>query len=119
AHVIALPLSWEPGTRFEYSNEGVQLLSPLLDRAAGEPIQNYARRRLFEPLGMLDTRLNVDVKGHAWTYADMKTTSRDFARIGLLMLRRGSWKGARIVPEEWIDLSTTPATPLSRDCGLL
>ncbi|MEJ7616518.1 MAG: serine hydrolase domain-containing protein [Pyrinomonadaceae bacterium] len=57
----------EPGTSWAYSNEGAQLLSPLLDKAAGEPIQDYARKRLFKPLGMQRTRLHLDEKKHAWT----------------------------------------------------
>src|SRR5918997_1960804 len=96
-YVLGLPLAREPGTKWTYSNEGVQLLSPILDKAAGEPIQDYARPRLFEPLGMRETRLHLDSKNHAWTYADMETSARDFARIGLLMLNKGVWQGRRIV----------------------
>jgi CubicO group peptidase (beta-lactamase class C family) len=117
--VINLPLATEPGTVWAYSNEGVQLLSPILDQAAGEPIQEYARKRLFEPLGMRDTRLHLDEKGHAWTYADMETTPRDFARIGLLMLNKGVWQGKRIVSESWIKQSTTPSQTLDPHYGLL
>ena len=95
---LALSLSWPPGTRFEYSNEGVRLLSPVLDAAAGEPIQRYARRRLFEPLGLRDTALSVDGKGHASTYADLKTSPRDLARIGLLLLHGGVWRGPGSFP---------------------
>lgn len=65
AHIVDLPLTYEPGTRWEYGNEGVQLLSPILDKAAGVPIQDYARTRLFEPLGMRHTSLRVDEKDHA------------------------------------------------------
>lgn len=117
--VIDLPLSWPPGTRFEYSNEGVQLLSPILDAAAGEPIQRYARRRLFEPLGLRNTAFSVDAKGHAWTYADLKTTPRDLARIGALMLHGGVWRGSRILSREWIAQATSPAIDLQPECGLL
>jgi CubicO group peptidase (beta-lactamase class C family) len=117
--VRSLQLATAPGTAFAYSNEGVQLLSPILDRAAGEPIQDYARRRLFEPLGMLDTRLRLDQEGHAWTYADMITTPRDLARIGLLMLQRGRWQGKPIVSAEWIEKSTRPSQELEPRCGLL
>jgi CubicO group peptidase (beta-lactamase class C family) len=74
---LLLSLSTDPGTTWVYSNEGVQLLSPILDAAAGEPIQDYAARRLFEPLGMEHTQLKIDSAGHAWTYADMETTPRD------------------------------------------
>lgn len=119
AFVRALEPSAPPGTAFAYSNEAVQLLSPVLDEVAGEPIQDYARRRLFEPLGMGSTRLQLDAEGHAWTYADMNTTPRDLARIGQLMLQRGSWSGRRIVSERWIDACIRPSQPLREDCGLL
>jgi CubicO group peptidase (beta-lactamase class C family) len=118
AFVMRLVPTAEPGTRWEYSNEDVQLLSPILDRAAGEPIQDYARRRLFEPLGMRDTRLYAP-EGEAWTYAGMQTTPRDFARLGLLMLQRGRWAGQQIVPAEWVEASTRPSQSLNREYGLL
>lgn len=116
--VVTLPLQWQPGSRWEYSNEGAQLLSPLLDRAAGIPSQQYAKERLFGPLGMDSTELRLDQAGHAWTYADAKTTLRDFARIGQLMLNRGRWNGRQIVPEAWIAASTHPV-PQRSDYGML
>jgi CubicO group peptidase (beta-lactamase class C family) len=119
AFVLALSPTAEPGTRWDYSNEGAQLLSPILDRAAGEPIQDYARKRLFEALGMRETRLHLDERHHAWTYADMETTPRDLARIGLLMLNRGVWHGRRILSEAWINASTRPSQPLNPEYGFL
>ena len=50
AYVLGLEPASEPGTRWEYSNEGVQLLSPVLEKAAGVPLQDYARDRRFRPL---------------------------------------------------------------------
>lgn len=117
--VIRLVPSKKPGTHWEYSNETVQLLSPILDAAAGEPLQDYAKRRLFEPLGMTSTKFHLDEKGHAWTYADLETTPRDLARIGELVLAKGKWNGKQIVPEEWIRLSTTPSQSMNREYGLL
>lgn len=117
--VISRPLAAEPGSAWAYSNEGVQLLSPVIDRAAGEPAQDYARRRLFEPLGMAETRLHLDAKGHAWTYADMETTPRDFARLGLLMLNGGTWRGRRVISESWVLESTKPSQTLNPQYGLL
>jgi len=109
----------EPGTTWAYSNEGAQLLSPLLDAAAGEPIQDYALRRLFRPLGMDHTRLHLDGKGHAWTYADAETTPRDLARLGLLILHKGASSGRRIVSEAWIETVTTPSQRMNPRYGLL
>jgi len=45
--VFDLQLDFPPGKRFSYSNEGVQLLSPILERAAGMPLARYARERLY------------------------------------------------------------------------
>jgi CubicO group peptidase (beta-lactamase class C family) len=119
AYVSGLMPTASPGTQWAYSNEGVQLLSPILDAAAQEPIQDYARRRLFEPLGMHATRLHLDIVGHAWTYADMETTPRDLARIGQLMLNRGVWNGRPIVSPQWIDEATRPSQDLNRSYGML
>jgi CubicO group peptidase (beta-lactamase class C family) len=55
AFVLGLPLDFAPGTRWEYSNEGAQLLSPILEAAAGMPLDRYAHERLFVPLGMGST----------------------------------------------------------------
>jgi hypothetical protein len=98
----------EPGEKWEYSNVGVQLLSPLLDRALGEPVQDYAAQRLFEPLGMDETELYVNRHGNAITYADCMTTCRDMARLGLLMLHDGRWQGKQIVPADWVRESVQP-----------
>jgi CubicO group peptidase (beta-lactamase class C family) len=118
AYVMRLMPTSRPGTTWAYSNEGVQLLSPILDRAAGEPIQDYARRRLFEPLGMMETRLHVYPE-NAWLYADMETTARDFARLGVLMLHHGCWRGKQIVSQDWITQSTRGSQPLNSRYGLL
>lgn len=118
AFVISLLPTSPPGTTWAYSNEGAQLLSPILDKAAGEPIQNYARRRLFEPMGMRDTKLHVYPR-NAWTYADMETTVRDFARLGVLMLAKGAWQGQRIVSEPWLAQSTRPSQALNARYGFL
>jgi len=117
--VVALSLAAPPATTWAYSNEGVQLLSPILDKAAGEPIQDYAHERLFEALGMRDTRLHLDERGHAWTYADMETTPRDFARLGVLMMNRGVWQGRRVVSDAWVQRSTERSQEFNRQYGLL
>jgi CubicO group peptidase (beta-lactamase class C family) len=49
-----LPLMYQPGERWQY-NVGSLVLSVLLARAAGEPLGDVLRSRLFEPLGMADT----------------------------------------------------------------
>ena len=117
--VFGLPLVDAPGAAWAYSNEGAYLLSPVLRRAAGEPLEEYAARRLFEPLGMGSTRLRVLPEGQPWTHATMWSTPRDLARIGQLMLQRGRWRGEQVVPEAWVEASVRPSQDLNPDYGLL
>lgn len=49
-----------PGTGYEYSNLGYAILGRVVARAAGEPLRELARRRLFEPLGMSATTWDAD-----------------------------------------------------------
>jgi CubicO group peptidase (beta-lactamase class C family) len=117
-YVVGLVPTSEPGSRWDYSNEGTQLLSPILEKAAGVPLKDYARERLFRPLGMDETRLRLDAKGHAWTYADAETSLRDFARLGELMRNKGRWLGQPVVPEAWALASTQPC-PRNSSYGYL
>lgn len=50
----SLPLMAQPGERWMY-NTGASVLGVLLARAAGQPIADVLRTRIFEPLGMRDT----------------------------------------------------------------
>lgn len=50
----SLPLLAQPGERWMY-NTGASVLGVLLARAAGQPLSEVMRTRIFEPLGMRDT----------------------------------------------------------------
>lgn len=49
-----LPLLYQPGERWLY-NTGADVLGVLIARAAGEPLPDFLRTRVLEPLGMVDT----------------------------------------------------------------
>lgn len=52
------PLVATPGTRVEYSDIGFILLGEALGKIAGEPLDTFAQREIFNPLGMMRTRFN-------------------------------------------------------------
>ena len=52
--LATLPLLYQPGERWLY-NTGADVLGVIVSRAAGEPLEEFMRSRLFEPLGMVDT----------------------------------------------------------------
>jgi D-alanyl-D-alanine carboxypeptidase len=49
---------FEPGAGWRYSNSGYMLLGLLVEQVTGEPLGEHLRERLFDPLGMDDTRMD-------------------------------------------------------------
>jgi CubicO group peptidase (beta-lactamase class C family) len=49
------PLEFEPGTKWQYSNEGIAALGRIVEVISGQPLEVYMAKRIFEPLGMKDT----------------------------------------------------------------
>jgi len=49
------PLAYPPGARFVYSDAGYEVLGELVERVSSLPLDEFAARRIFEPLGMKDT----------------------------------------------------------------
>jgi D-alanyl-D-alanine carboxypeptidase len=52
-----LPLVFQPGERFQYSNLGYYLLAEIITKASGKPWNVFLAERLFVPAGMTSTRL--------------------------------------------------------------
>lgn len=57
--VSALPLANDPGTRFSYDGVSTEVLSRVIEVAAGMPFDEFLRTRLFKPLRMPDTDFTV------------------------------------------------------------
>jgi CubicO group peptidase (beta-lactamase class C family) len=53
--ITALPLSFEPGTSYMYSNNGYITLSYIIEKASGMSYEEYLKTNLFLPLGMNST----------------------------------------------------------------
>ena len=103
---LDLPMTSEPGTRFLYCNANCHLLSALLTRVTGTNALAFARRELFEPLGIRDTAWPADPQGNNYGWGDLQLHPRDMARLGQLCLQRGRWAGRAIIPEDWLRTAT-------------
>ena len=54
----SLPLGFQPGERFHYS-VGIDVAARLIELLADQPLGDFLRERMFEPLGMTDTAFGV------------------------------------------------------------
>ena len=126
-HIQAMDLVYEPGSRTMYSDLGVILLGEILERVAGEPIDRFMRRRVFEPLGMESTQFrprpellgriaptehdprrgkivhgqvhdeNAAAMGGVAPHAGLFGTAGDLARFAQMLLNGGVFEHHRLI----------------------
>ena len=103
--LAALPFAAQPGERWVYGF-GTDVLGAVVERASGQPLDEFLRTRIFEPLGMTDTSFYL---------AEEK-------RSRLAVVYSAGPDGLTRAPEEWIgqgDYVTGPRASFSGGAGLL
>jgi CubicO group peptidase (beta-lactamase class C family) len=105
------PLAAAPGARFNYDGGHVAVLARLLAERTGMPLAEYARVKLFEPLGITDWAWLNDLRGRPLSYSGLRLRPRDVARIGRMVLAGGAWNGRQVVPAAWLQASFIPHPP--------
>jgi CubicO group peptidase (beta-lactamase class C family) len=110
-YVANKPLESAPGTQFEYSTGTSALLSGIVSDAVGGPDAGvrYLTERVLQPIGITSSKVQTDPTGYFRGGLGVDSTSRDYARFGLLYLRDGIWDGVRILPPGWVDYSRSPS----------
>lgn len=54
-HYVEKPLKFEPGTKWEYCQSGINSLGRIVEVVSGQGLETFFQDRLFKPLGMKDT----------------------------------------------------------------
>jgi CubicO group peptidase (beta-lactamase class C family) len=116
---LSLPVEYPPGTWFVYNTAATYMLSAIITRLTGEPLLDYLRPRLFDPLGIENPVWETDPRGVNIGGSGLHIKTEEIARFGQMYLRKGMWQGRRILPEKWIaeatkatsDNSNTEANP--------
>jgi serine-type D-Ala-D-Ala carboxypeptidase len=137
--LLATPLSYRPGARQIYSDIGADVLGFVVEAVSGEPLDVYARRHVFGPLGMRSTMFrpparlryrvapterfaprgravrgevhdeNAYALGGVAGHAGLFATASDLAIFARMMLGGGIYNGTRIVSDSTVALFTRRA----------
>ena len=110
--VLDRPLVGEPGTDWTYNGGAVAIVAKLIEDGAGMPVDEYAERKLFAPLGITDHEWVHGPDGVPSAASGLRLTLRDLAKIGQLVLQEGRFDGKEVVPADWLAASFTPRADL-------
>lgn len=81
----------DAGTRWAYHNAPYRLMQDVLSKASGQTWNAYCKAKLFDKIGA----------GSAfWLNNIMYCTTRDAARFGSLVLKKGEWDGNKILTDQ-------------------
>jgi CubicO group peptidase (beta-lactamase class C family) len=102
--VLNQPMSSAPGSKFYYNGGNPYVLSALITKKTGQSAFDFAKKELFEPLGIKSAQWGrVDAQGVTDGESGLFLSPHDMARIGYLYLHNGVWEGTQIIPSSWVE----------------
>jgi CubicO group peptidase (beta-lactamase class C family) len=106
--LVAMHADTVPGARWVYTNAEPVVVAWMIERATGRSLAAYMEEKLWQPMGAehdgswsLDHENGLENAGSSY-----QATARDVARLGRLLLHRGTLGDREILPATWIDAST-------------
>jgi CubicO group peptidase (beta-lactamase class C family) len=105
---LSPPMVAVPGQIWNYNSGSTELLGAILKKATGKGVDELAGTLLFAPLGITDFTWYKHQNGIPHAAGGLRLRPRDLAKLGQMILQRGSWNSVQIVPAAWIDEATAP-----------
>ncbi|HEY3795159.1 MAG TPA: serine hydrolase [Bradyrhizobium sp.] len=102
AEFFKIPVVYQPGTKWVYTSAATYLLSAIVTKTTGQPVADYLKPRLFDPL---------DISGYQWPVGPENISpgangpswkTADSLKLGILHAQNGAWNGKQMLPAEWV-----------------
>jgi len=103
---------WEPNTYMHYVSVDTHVIGMMIRALTGSEIGPLTVEHIFKPLGLeRDPYFLTDSFGEPFILGGLNMTTRDYARIGLMVLNGGKYNGHQIVSSEWLATSMAKSAP--------
>lgn len=113
----------DAGATWYYNNPAYHLAKRVLERATGTPIEEYTSAQLAGPIGLSDTSWQVRPRmlmPDGVPMTGLRMSTRDMARVGLLVLAGGDWDGAPVLTDTaYLRDSLSTSQPFNFSYGYL
>jgi CubicO group peptidase (beta-lactamase class C family) len=109
---LDLSMKHKPGTVWAYTSIDPMIISGIISRAAKMSLMDFAKKYLFDPLGIKHYRWTIDPSGHGMAAGSFYLLPADLMKIGKMILQKGTWNGQRIVSAAWLKKSTSTPVPI-------
>jgi CubicO group peptidase (beta-lactamase class C family) len=99
-----MPLEFEPGSKWQYSNLGIAILGRIIEVRSGMAFEKFLEARIFQPLGMKDSHIFLPAEKHARLAAIYRKGENGLVKTGAETLGGHALnyrKGARYSAPEW------------------
>jgi CubicO group peptidase (beta-lactamase class C family) len=112
--ILDLDVVRDAGAPAIYCSIKPHLAGGVLARAAGRPLTDLMREWLLEPLSMRSYQMALSPLGDVYFGGGHSMRARDFLKFGQLYLNGGTWRGKRIMSQEWVTRSIEPRFTIGR-----
>ena len=106
-YILSKSMVSKPGTTFSYSTGNTHLLSAIMQKATGKTLYEFGKENVFDKVGMKSIKCEEDGQGISDGGNGYTLTARDMARFGLLYSQNGLWQDNQVVPQNWVQDSTS------------
>jgi len=110
--ILERPIVGEPGVKWTYNGGATALLGRLIAKGTRQSLPDYARKVMFDPLGLGPTEWSKGRDGEPRAASGLRMRAPDLLRVGQMVLGNGAWHGRQIVPADWLRRATEPVVSI-------
>lgn len=114
-YILNVPLTSRPGEKWVYTDINPLLISAVIEEASGMSLKDYAKKKLFDPLGIKQFYWYTNAANQTGAAGNLYLSTLDFAKLGVLIVNEGKWKDIQIIDPDYIKKLSNETFNISKD----